>query len=1278
MIDVSEAEVNGTWNRLTGRLCYGWLGILLVLFCVFSAAAQLTGKGAITGRVTDPSGAVIANAIITANNDATGISTTTRTTGSGDYTFSALDPGIYTVTVEATGFERQIQRNVHVDAMQSQPYNPVLTVGAATSEITVSTAPPLLETSNATLGGTMENAEYSALPLQMGGYGQNGARRATDFSFLMPGFQSNTTHNNVTDNTSVVNGSGSQGGVTAVYIDGIPFTNASGEGDVRTVDSGIDVEAIDQFQVQTNGYSALYEGMGVENYSIKQGGDQYHGTIYEYLRNTALDTWGFFGPILLNPETGLPQKPVEHQNEFGIFVSGPIIQHKLFFFGHYGQYRYAANSPTYTTFPTLAERNGNFSATGVAIYDPNTQAACTANSTTGTCRYQYGYVAGTGVGPAGNPVLGSAGSGGVNVIPTSELSPVALKMQSFLPQLANQNLANNFLAPNTAGSVKWDTTDRFDYVITPKDTLTLLGAYSRSASASPTNQTTAGRNVGPLPYNFGQASLPKSVISAIEENHVFTSRLLNQFKYGYFRYYDPTINVNTLNTAQSATAMGIANLPAGQTQQSFPFETWSGTDAPTNWAGEPGSLTVANSYYALDNVQWVFGKHSLTIGGQIAWMDYNDITVSTGTSPLTLAYAVTETAGFKNASTLLSGTGLSYASFLIGQVDKPSLTVNSHVDIGGRFRPISPYVQDDWKVTPKLTLNLGLRYDFFPTYHEAHNILSYFNPTLTNPVTGSPGAIEYAGSVPSGVSGVTTCNCATPVSNYYKNFGPRLGFAYQLDQKTVIRGSWGVMYAHGNAVGGAAISRTGTGTLGFSASPSFSSNTSTYLSTAPMPEGAAGTSWNFPSFTPAAGVASGNAYGTGYTTTSGYTGSPSSLGYGDPYYGGRAPQYLNWSFGVQRQLTNSIVATISYVGSEGHFMPSDGGNARGYWVDAVDPKYLSLGSYLGTAVNSLPGGYAAFAAANSLPYYPWFANQSLSTALEPFPQYKTSDSYGNVSNENYHSLQVVVNKQISHGLLFYGSYTHSRAIDDGGTFRTGYPIPAGTIANHPTISYPADRIERQVSTTNEPQQLKMTGVWDLPIGQGYLGGRNAVSRAILGGFKLSGIAQFLSGSPLILTASSCPTNPAQSTCEPILNPGFSGPARANGSWGKGITAANPNAISYIAPSTGTTTSNASGPFMNPVSGILSSYAYQFSDSPRTAPYNLYGPGNYDIDVSLRRDFALHLTEASHLSLQIDSYNLTNHTQFGGIGQVLGSTGFGSVSSQANQSRRMQLSGRLIF
>ena len=1245
-----------------------------VWMAVSPAAAQLSGKGEIKGTVTDATGAAVPGAKVVITSTNTGVSVTTTSTSAGDYSVSTLDPGKYTVTFSASGFEKLTQQNVQVNALETQSVNPKLTIGATTETVEVTAAPPQLETSNATLGATMENEMYSALPIEMGAAGQPDQRRATDFASLLPGVQGNETNGNATTNTGVVNGSGSRGAASGVYIDGIPFTNAAGEGDPRFVWTAISVDAVNQFQVETSGYSALYEGQGVQNYTVKQGGNKFHGAVYEFFRNTALDTWGYYK--VTNPITGALQKPVEHQNEYGVLLSGPLVpfgtwKDKLFFFGNYNGFRYSHSSPQYITFPTVAEQNGNFA--GIQpIYDPNTQTACTAFYGT-QCRYRYGYTHGA------TSAMAQVPSGApVDQIPTAELSPVALAMQKSIPTLTNQNPTNNYVAANYSALSNFSTTDRIDYTISSKNQLTLTAAIGRQASSVPVGQTTSGRNTGPTPYNYGQAYAPKTAVGIIEDTHTFTPHVVNQFKYGFARYNSPTINAD-FSPAYGASTQGISGLPAGQSQGAFPITTFTGTDAPTNWAGTTAGFGISNSYTLIDNVQWILGKHSLTLGAEFAWIQYQFNTALTGTTPVTLANTVTETAGFQsNGTTLLPSTGVAYASFLVGQIDKSSLTQNTVQETGGRFRPISPYIQDTWKVSSRLTLDLGLRYDFYPTYTEAHNVLSFFNPTLINPITNSPGAIQYAGS------GTNTCNCSTPVNNYYKNLGPRIGFAFQSDPKTVWRGSYGVMYTHGNGVGGSAVSRTGTGTLGFSASPSFSSNTSTYLSTAPLGPG----NTAFPAFTAASGVASGNAYGTGYTTTAGYTGSPSSIGYGDPYLGGRAPQYINYTFGVQHQWTDNFTTTMSYVGSEGHFLITDGSNARGYYADQLDPKYLFLGSNLGTAVGKLPGGYQAFAAANNLPYYSWFnTGQSLATALKPFPQYSVGDSYGNVANSSYNALQLTAMKRFAHGTTFMANYTWSRSIDDGGTFRTGYAIPAAYSNNGK--SYAQDAIERSVSTSNQPHHFVFTGVENLPFGSGQFGGGHAWMRAAFGGFKFSQILQMYSGSPLAIVGSACQTNPAQSTCEPTLNPGFVGSARANGRWGHADSKG--SLVSYITPSVGSTTVAPTGPFISPVAPIINGAtqgasllntaiapAYTFGNAPRTAPYGLTGPGNFDLDISLRRSFNLHITDSSRLSLQADLYNVTNYVYFGGIGLTVGSSNFGQVSSQVNNARAAQLSGRIEF
>jgi hypothetical protein len=1220
------------------RVFSGLLVLLTAISLLWnsSASAQLSGKGEIKCVITDSTGAMVPNATVTATSTTQGTKVTRTTSSAGDFDLSPLNPDIYRVTVSAKGFETVTQENVHVNALEITDLKVALTIGSETQSIDVSAAPPALETSNATLGATMEQEMYAALPIQMGAAGSPDQRRATDFAVLMPGVQGNETNGNLTTNTGVVNGSGSRGAASAVYVNGIPFTSVAGQGDTRFVWTAISVDAVDQFQVQTSGYSALYEGMGVQNYSTKAGGNKYHGALYEYFRNTALDSWGFFAPSLLGPvdpktgQPGPPHKPRENQNEFGGLISGPIIKDKLFFFLNLDAYRFAHGPlAAYQTLPTQAEYNGNFTDQGLNVYDP-TSTVCNAGGTACT-RTQY---------PG-------------NTIPLSKQSKTAQYLQHFLPQHYTLPTAtgNNFVGGYPYGLNNWMTTDRLDWVINPKNTIAVTFAKGRQVTAGgPAVQTTAGRNVTPFaPYNYGQEFAPKTTVWTVQETYVISPRFVNQFNYGFARYNGPTYNPNQ-GGAFGAAAAGITGLPPGQASDAFPITNFAGNGSlPTSWAGSVANGSIANAYIASDNFQMALGKHSITVGAQVKWLEYNYTINGTGTSPVTLSVSSNETQGFlcksgatgtctlANSTTNLdTKTGYSYASLLAGAIDSETLTDNlAIVSTGGRFRPISPYVQDDWKVNSRLTLNLGLRWDYYPTYREQFDRLSFLDPNAINPITGNKGAIGFAGNTATSGS----CNCHTNVNNFYKNLGPRLGFAFQSDPKTVWRGSWGVMYTHGNGVGGSAISRNGTGTLGFSASPKpVYNNAVNYLPSQQLDAG-------FPAFAAPPSLVAG--YGVGFSTNlAAPSTSPQTANYGDPYLGGRAPQYIGWSFGMQRALTDSITLTMSYVGSEGHFLITDGGNGRGFWINQLDPKYLSLGALLSN--KATPANIAAVAAAGFTPqngYASFDPNQTISTLLKPFPQYSVSDSYANMANANYHGLQISVMKRYTKGLTFMANYTWSRSIDDGGTFRSGYDIPA---------QYAGDVV--------------LTGVYDLPFGKGELGGGNPISRALLSNFKFSSIVQMFSGSPLAITASSCGTNAAAATgtsCLPSLNPAFTGSsAKINGDWGHGGNTTTLKTMSFINPAAFITTpSTAAAPL--------------FSNAPRTAPYNLYGPGNYDIDISLRRSFGLHF-EGSHLLLQADLYNVTNHTQFGGIGTVFGSSTFGTVSTQANNSRDAQLTARIEF
>lgn len=1292
-----SSATSGKQSVVRTGLMLSCLAVLFLMLGAASAVAQLAGKGQITGVVTDKTGAVIPAAAVTATNTATGIKTAGKTNGAGAYNFPALEPGLYTLEISAQGFESLKQENIHVNAMESVGYNPSLAVaGAAPVEVTVTGEPPQLETSNATLGSTMEQETYSELPVEMGAYGQADQRRATDFAFLMPGVQGNNTNGNATTNTGIVNGSGSKGAASAVYIDGIPFVRAGGNGDPRYVWSAISVDAIDQFQVQTVGYSAIYEGQGVMNYSVKGGGNKYHGSVYEFLRNTAFDTWGFWGKVT-NTAVGHPVKPVEHNNEYGINISGPLVpfgslKDKLFFFENYNGYRYSSATPTAMTFPTAAQQSGDFSAylntsmtnatASIPIYDPTTQQTCT--TTTGGKTYVYnwrapynyggGTIAACSVNSDGTPVTGT------NVMSPSQVSAntMAVKMQKLLPSGIGTSLQNNYIASNSTALNNWSTTSRIDYVFSSKDTFSVIGAVGRQASSSPVGQSTSGRNVGPVPFNYNQAYAPKTAVWSLEETHTFNSNIVNQMKWGYARYNGPTFNP-AYTSQYSATTMGIsfANGAGGQASGEFPIVKFSGTDAPTQWNGTTASSTIAENYTFLDNLQWNKGKHAFTFGGQIAWLLYNTAAATGGTTPLTLNYGATETGQFSVMNTTSptnyttsTTSGVGYASFLAGQPDSASLTdYTYHPEYGARFRAISPYVQDDWKVTPKLTVNIGLRYDFFPTVREVNNYASFFNPNLANSATGMNGALQFAGF------GTNTCNCTSPVNNFYKNFGPRVGAAYQLDSKTVIRASYGLMYTHGDAVGGNAYS---LGTQGFSASGSWSNSNGLTPFATSTTSTINGSSFNtgiwtgvVPSYTAAAGVNSGNAYGSGYLSSTyavsgGTTGTPTSLNYLDPTLGGRAPEYLNWSFGVQRQLTQTVALNVTYVGSEGHFLQMDGMTARGAYSNQLDPKYLYLGSVLSDSKTTV----ATDCSANNLNCQGLGRQNTSSSsftvaqALKPYPFNSVADAFGYVANSNYNSLQAVLSARNWHGLTSTVSYTWSRSIDNGGYFRSGYAIPTTYIYNATGGTYVNNqRLERTVSTSNQPQHLTVTAVYKEPLGKTYLAS-NRYERMFLGGYTVSGVFQAYSGSPLSITMSTCNTNPAQSSnlCTPSYNPNFAGSARQNGRWGKGVTTGNATSKTFINSSAFVATPN-----------------YYFGNLPRTAPYNLYGPGNYQLDLSLSRSFPLHFIEGGKFDFKAQWYNVTNHTQFAVASSAYGSSTFGMVTSNSAANRKAaQFTARLSF
>jgi len=786
----------------------GW-----AIFCGLTLQAQNAAGGGIQGTITDPNGAAVVKAQVT-------------TTSTGSYSISPLPVGSYNVEVVATGFQRLLQENINVDNASMYGLNLKLSVGSKNETITVTDAPPSLDTTDATLGGTIENELYSELPLSMNG----GPRDATAFQYLMPGVQENPGNNTAQSSTagsSGIYGGTGQTGLNENYVEGVPVSNISAQGDGKGVANAVSVDAVDQFSVQTNGASASFGGAGVTNYTIRSGGNQFHGTVFDFLRNTMFDTWGYFSKVA-SASTGAAEKPGEHQNNYGGSIGGPIFKDKLFFFGSYEGYHYTkiSNTPQTITIPTMLERQGNFTdalgSTTVGIADPTLGSYGSRPSFNGNVN--------------GIPTL--------NVIPASEISSISKYLESALPTPNSLSTFSNYLASLPLENADYDLTVRLDYTMNARNKFSLVGTGgNRGFGTEPDYTGSNAYNQLGVPYAKGEFTNEKTSSGIFSYTYIASQSLINSLKYGFTRNWGEGFSL-TQGTPWTASKAGINNLPAGNAQDSMPsvtFDQGNGPTTPSNWSsvGNTGPAAT-NAFTIVDNLQWIKGRHNVTFGAQVQWLETNVGSYGGNSNTLSLTYHAysTEFCSTTGTSTCVLGyDGDAYASFLVGAVYNFQEQNQSIVDVGGRYRPMAPYIQDNWQVSPKLTLNLGFRYDYLQPYHEAKDRIAFIDSAVTNPIVGIPGVLEYAGfpnpaNFPAQAANPGTdtpaltadqvyamyspyiCHCTTPVHPYNKNFEPRLGFAYAYTPSTVISGGFSIQLTHAGGAGGGTGATAGTGNNG--------------------------------------------------------------------------------------------------------------------------------------------------------------------------------------------------------------------------------------------------------------------------------------------------------------------------------------------------------------------------------------------------------------------------------------------------------------------------------
>jgi hypothetical protein len=1011
----------------------------LLAFCVLlsmNLPAQ-TERGTISGRVLDPTSATVPDARVEATNQATGVRSATRTNDAGVYSIQQLPPGRYDLSVESAGFRRYSHTNIDLNVAQTLTLDVALEVGETVNTVEVTSAPPAIESSTSDLSTVVDSHKVMELPLSVSG----NMRNPEQFVFLAPGVTGDAV------NTQI---NGSQSRAKEILIDGVSASSPESGGTLFTYPS---IEAFQEFKLVSGNFNAEYghTGGGFEVFVTKSGTNNLHGAVFDYLRNDVLDARGFFSTAT----------PINRQNEFGAALGGPVWvpkvyngRNRTFFYFVYSGFRFRQGATNALTsvppldflkgdFSRLVDRNGN----QVPIYDPRTTSVDANGNVT---RAQF--------------------SG--NKIPADRFSSVAKAILPLFPAPINSGILNNFL---TVGAKTFDR-DQVDLKIDHR--------FSDRSSASfflyLGTQTTIDAPNLPPPLSNALDEDRLSRWARFSHDFIFSPSALNHFALGFTRegQYWRELSVNQDWPAKLGL-QGV-NTGAGNT---FPIVTFTGGynilggggiaspalfTTPSGVNPKSTGSQVNNVWQMFDSISWIRGNHSFKFGADLRLMQTNgaDFFLSQGR----FDFNSLETA-FPSAAGRAS-TGNSFASFLLGAVDKGSLNVLAVVP-GNRYHSLGAFVQDDWKISRKLTLNLGLRYDLFFPRTESHNNLSGFDPSLPNPGAGGRlGAIAFLGNGP-GRNGRGSF-----ADTDYRAFGPRVGFAYQLNVKTVARGGYGVFYEQGNATAGLRTSQSFG--FGFNAAPVFQTLDA---GVTPAFNWDNGFPQNFskpPRIDPT--VANGS--------------DVNYIGRGD----GRPPYIQNWTIDIQRDLGWNAVADVAYVGNKGTRL----GTAL-FNLNELDPRFLSLGNLLTLPVTSPQ----AIAAGIPLPYAGF--KGSVAQALRPYPQYTNIVERSNPNgNSTYHALQAKLEKRLAAGFTFLAAYTWSKSISDSDIQAGGGPSGQ---------TYYNRKLEKAVSTNDVPQNVALSYLYELPFGPGKRFLRNpGVASRIFGGWTVTAIHHYFSGKPIVLTA----------------------------------------------------------------------------------------------------------------------------------------------------------------
>jgi hypothetical protein len=809
----------------------------VLVFSLSTALAQVS-TGTIVGVVADSTGAVIANADVTLRHTATGETRQTRTTQHGEFNAPFVRVGAYSVTVAAQGFKTETLSGISLLVDQTVNLRVTLEVGALSEKIEVTSSAPLVDSATSSLGQVIVNQQILDMPLN----GRN--------PFALGLLSGNTTPMfGMGSNLPFIAGGG-RFSANEVTLDGVDNNTVSNAGSIGR--NGIafvpSVDAVQEFKVKTNNFSAEFghAAGSVVNATIKNGTNQYHGTAFEFLRNNDLDANNFF-----TNSAGKPRAPF-HQNQFGGAVGGPIVHNKTFFFADYqGTRQTTSAGSSITDVPPAALRSGDFSGVTTTIYDPGTRR----------------------VGPTGL-VIGDPFPG--NIIPQNRLnaSSVAIAGLVPVPNFGSPGaLARNFFYQPAQFSNSDQGDIRVDQTISSRNTA--YARYSIEENAKPA--------VGAFPgfIGGGTSSIDNAVQAALSDIHIFTPNLVNEFRFGYVRH-----NGSIFGSGQDgvgfANQHNVAMFPAPQL--GFPSMSFiysgqqSGSAEFSGWGGGDPNLNVENRFQWSDNLNWTHGKHTLKAGVDLRRARFDTLkgTPFFGNE----IYGAVFT-----SSSNAPGSGLPFADFLLGY---PAFTQGTPMLDWGRQRSIyfGGFVQDDWKLTKNITVNLGLRYELFTQPVDARNLGSLFN--IQTGQYALPGKNGYSRAI---------------VDGDHNNWGPRLGVAYQATQKLVIRGGAGIFYGERDQNQQVTQFSGNLPNVPVVSLPAVSASqtvTPPYTINTPIP------------------VVPTDPSLASFTSTNPFVGTIRSAGFHDS----RDPMLYQGNFDIQYQVTGSLLLEASYSGALGRDLSS--------------------------------------------------------------------------------------------------------------------------------------------------------------------------------------------------------------------------------------------------------------------------------------------------------------------------------------------------------------------